>query len=123
TGLTQGPPADIHGSRYASRRSRRIDQGRPNSAQNSPPASNTINIGGRALRAAACLRDGNRIAASAGLSVSELKAQISVDTAMVSANWRKNCPVIPEMNAHGTNTADSTSATAITGPDTSRIAW
>ena len=44
-------------------------------------------------------------AASAGLSVSELKAEIIVETAMVRANWRKNWPVMPLMNAHGTNTA------------------
>src|SRR6516162_9056789 len=60
----------------------------------------------------------SKIAASAGLSVSELNAEITVETAMVTANWRKNCPVMPLMNAHGTNTADSTSATAITGPAT-----
>ncbi len=41
---------------------------------------------------------------------------------MVTANWRKNCPVMPLMNAHGTNTAHSTRATATTGPVTSSIA-
>ena len=61
-------------------------------------------------------------AARAGLSVSELKAEITVETAMVRANWRKNWPVMPLMKAHGTNTADSTRATAITGPDTCSIA-
>ena len=44
-------------------------------------------------------------AASAGLSVSELNAEMTVETAMVSANCRKNWPVMPLMNAHGTNTA------------------
>ncbi len=34
-------------------------------------------------------------AASAGLSVSELNAEITVETAIVSANCRKNCPTIP----------------------------
>src|SRR6516164_10140142 len=58
----------------------------------------------------------------AGLSVNELNAEINVETAMVNANWRKNCPVMPVMNAHGTNTAESTSATATTGPDTWSIA-
>ena len=62
------------------------------------------------------------MAASAGLRVSELIAEITVETAIVTANWRKNWPVIPLMNAHGTNTAQSTSATAITGPVTSSIA-
>ena len=61
-------------------------------------------------------------AASAGLSVSELNAEITVDTAMVSANCRKNWPVMPVMNAHGTNTALSTRPTAITGPETCSIA-
>ena len=63
-----------------------------------------------------------RIAAKAGLSVSELNAEMIVDTAMVRANWRKNWPVMPLMNAHGMNTADSTSATAMTGPETCSIA-
>ena len=39
----------------------------------------------------------SRIAARAGLSVSELKAEITVETAIVTANWRKNWPVMPPM--------------------------
>ena len=62
------------------------------------------------------------MAASAGLRVSELNAEISVLTAIVTANWRKNWPVTPPMNAAGTNTADRTSAIAITGPVTSSMA-
>ena len=62
------------------------------------------------------------MAARAGLSVSELKAENTVETAIVTANWRKNWPVMPLMNAHGTNTAHSTRATAMTGPVTSSIA-
>ncbi len=61
-------------------------------------------------------------AASAGLSVNELNAEITVETAMVNANCRKNWPVMPLMNAHGTNTAASTRATATTGPVTYSIA-
>ena len=61
-------------------------------------------------------------AASAGLSVSELNAEITVETAIVRANWRKNWPVMPLMKAQGTNTAQSTRPTAITGPVTSSIA-
>ena len=57
-------------------------------------------------------------AASAGLSVSELNAEITVETAIVRANCRKNCPMMPLMNAQGTNTALSTRPTAITGPET-----
>ncbi len=63
------------------------------------------------------------MAARAGLRVSELIVERTVADAMVSANWRKNWPVIPEMNAQGMNTAESTSPTAITGADTSLIAW
>ena len=58
------------------------------------------------------------MAASAGLSVSELNAEKTVETAIVKANCRKNCPVMPVMKAQGTNTALSTSPTAITGPET-----
>ena len=50
-------------------------------------------------------RGRSRSAARAGLSVSELNAEMSVETAIVSANCRKNWPVMPLMNAHGTNTA------------------
>src|SRR5438034_5304693 len=67
-------------------------------------------------------RGGNRSAANAGLKVNELKAEITVETAIVKANCRKNCPVMPLMKAQGTNTADSTSPTATTGPDTSSMA-
>ncbi len=62
------------------------------------------------------------IAARAGLSVSEFTVEITVDEAIVSANCRKNCPVIPVMNAHGMNTAERTRPTAITGDETSLIA-
>src|SRR5437879_13312954 len=40
-------------------------------------------------------------AASAGDSVSELSAEIAVETAMVSANWRKNVPVRSEERRAG----------------------
>ena len=46
------------------------------------------------------------IAARAGLRVSELNAEMIVEIAIVRANWRKNWPTIPVMNAQGTNTAD-----------------
>ena len=72
-----------------------------------------------ALRRAAC----SNSAARAGLSVSELNAEITVETAIVRANCRKNCPMMPVMNAQGTNTALSTSAMAMTGPETSSMAW
>ena len=54
--------------------------------------------------------------------VMALMAEMTVETAMVTANWRKNWPVMPLMNAHGTNTAHSTRATATIGPVTSSIA-
>ena len=62
------------------------------------------------------------MAARAGLRVNELNAEITVDVAIVNANWRKNWPTIPEMNAQGTKTAVSTRPMAITGPETSSIA-
>ena len=67
-------------------------------------------------------RGRSKSAASAGLKVSELNAEIKVELAIVSANWRKNWPVMPEMKAQGTNTAERTSPIAITGPETSSIA-
>src|SRR5947209_207652 len=66
-------------------------------------------------------RGRNSNADRAGERVSELNAEISVETAIVRANWRKNWPVIPVIKAHGTNTADSTSPIATTGPDTNSI--
>ena len=48
-----------------------------------------------------------------------MNAEITVETAIVRANWRKNWPVMPVMNAQGTNTALSTRPMAITGPETS----
>ena len=64
----------------------------------------------------------NRIAHSAGLSVSEFKVERIVETAIVKANWRKNSPEMPVMNTHGRNTHDRTNPMAITGADTSLIA-
>ena len=61
-------------------------------------------------------------AARAGESVSELSAEIAVETAIVSANWRKNVPVMPVMNAVGINTEQRTSAIATKAPPTSVIA-
>ena len=58
---------------------------------------------------------------SAGLSVSETINEITVDAAMVTANWRKNCPVMPDRNAEGTNTAHSVSAMDTSAPPTSSI--
>ena len=60
-----------------------------------------------------------------GLGVDELRWPntvrpgdvLTVETEIVSANCLKNCPVMPLMNAHGTNTALSTKPTAMTGPD------
>src|SRR4029077_6744593 len=46
-------------------------------------------------------------AARAGDSVSELSAEIAVETAIVSANCRKNVPVMPLINAVGINTEQS----------------
>ena len=45
-----------------------------------------------------------------------------VATAMVMANCRYSCPVIPGKKAAGINTASSTRVVATTGPDTSLMA-
>ena len=58
---------------------------------------------------------------SAGLSVSETKHEITVDAAMVIANWRKNSPEMPDRNAEGTNTAQSVKAIDTSAPPTSSI--
>src|SRR5580700_2993054 len=90
------------------------------SQPNQPPASANASQGNGG--AACSPRGRSKSAVRAGLSVSELNAEMIVDTEIVNANCRKNWPVIPVMNAHGTNTADSTRATAITGPETSYMA-
>jgi hypothetical protein len=55
--------------------------------------------------------------------VSALKAEISTDTAMVTANCWYIRPVMPGMNAVGMNTAAMMMAMPTTGPDTSSIAF
>jgi hypothetical protein len=63
---------------------------------------------------------GRRIVAdSAGERVSEQKAEIAVATVMVTANCRKNWPVMPPRKAVGTKTAQSTSAIETSAPPTS----
>ncbi len=64
----------------------------------------------------------SKMAARAGLNVSELMVEKIVEVAIVTANCLKNCPVIPVMKAHGTNTAQSTRPTAMIGPVVSSIA-
>ena len=54
--------------------------------------------------------------------MSETKSERIVETAIVTANWRKNCPEMPATNALGTNTAQSTRLAATTAPPTSSIA-
>ena len=44
-----------------------------------------------------------------------------MEAAIVTANWRKNWPEMPEMNADGMNTAHSVNAIAISAPPTSSI--
>src|SRR5581483_8779362 len=63
----------------------------------------------------------NKTAQRAGLRVSEMKQEISVEAAIVIANCRKNWPEMPERNADGTNTAHSVSAIEISAPPTSFI--
>ncbi len=42
-----------------------------------------------------------------------MKSENSVAIATVIPNWRKNCPVMPPMNAIGTKTTTSTSVIVI----------
>ena len=63
----------------------------------------------------------NSTAQRAGLRVSETKQEIKVEAAIVTANWRKNCPVMPDRKADGTNTAHSVSAIEISAPPTSSM--
>ena len=62
-------------------------------------------------------------AQSAGVSVRALKPENAVDTAMVSANCLYSCPVMPDTNAVGMNTAMSTSTSPTTGPVSSPMAF
>ena len=63
----------------------------------------------------------NNSAQSAGLSVKETSSEMTVAVAIVTANWRKNWPLIPGTSAAGMNTAVSTRAMAINAPPTSSI--
>src|SRR5262249_62304587 len=58
---------------------------------------------------------------SAGVSVSETKQEITVEAEIVTANWRKKSPEMPEIKADGTKTAQSVNAIAISAPPTSSI--
>ena len=68
-------------------------------------------------------RDRSSIAASAGDSVSALKAEIITEMAMVIANCLFRRPWMPPMNPTGMNTDARISAMLTTGPDTSCMAW
>ena len=54
--------------------------------------------------------------------VRALMAEMIVETAIVTANWRKNWPVMPPRKQHGMNTELSTSVMARIGPVISSIA-
>ena len=45
-----------------------------------------------------------------------MSAEISIATETATANWRKSWPLMPGMNATGTNTESSTSVMAMIGP-------
>ena len=65
----------------------------------------------------------NSTAHSAGLKVSALSAEISIDTETATANWRNSWPLMPGMKATGTNTDNSTKVMARIGPVISVIAF
>ena len=60
---------------------------------------------------------------SAGLNVSALSAEISIETDTATANCRNNCPLMPGMNATGTNTERRTSVIAKIGAVICAIAF
>ena len=60
---------------------------------------------------------------SAGLSVSALSAEISIETETATANSRNSCPLMPGMKATGTNTESRTSVMARIGAVISPIAF
>ncbi len=64
----------------------------------------------------------SRSAESAGERVSALKAEMSTEMAMVTANWLFSRPWMPPMNATGRKTEARISAMPMTGPETSFIA-
>ena len=55
--------------------------------------------------------------------VSALKAEMRTEIAIVTANCLFNRPWMPPMKATGTKTEARISAMAMTGPETSFIAW
>ena len=62
-------------------------------------------------------------AQSAGLRVKALTAEISIAVDTATANCRNSWPLMPGMNATGTNTDKSTSVIAMIGPVISAIAF
>src|SRR5262249_20503399 len=48
---------------------------------------------------------------------------MSIDTETATANWRKSCPLMPGMNATGTNTESKTKVIARIGPVISVMAF
>ena len=89
-----------------------------------PPTTPKLHHG-KASRTSSCFSPSpvlKIMTAREGVIVTALMAEMIVETAMVTANWRKNWPVMPPMNAQGTKTALSTKATATMGPVTSSIA-
>ena len=62
------------------------------------------------------------ITARDGVIVSALTAEMIVDTAIVTANCWKNCPVIPLRKQQGTNTELRANVIAMIGPVISSIA-
>ena len=60
---------------------------------------------------------------SAGDKVSAFKAEINIDTLIVTANCRNSCPEMPGIKATGTNTESRTKVIAMIGAVISAIAF
>ena len=61
------------------------------------------------------------MAESIGSSVKLTKSDTSTATATVMPNWKKNLPMIPDMNATGMNTATIAKVVAMTASPISSV--
>ena len=91
-----------------------------------PPRSRRSRGRSRRARSASgrarCVRASAGSSTAPGCRLSALIAEISIETDTATANWRNSSPLIPGMNATGTNTDSSTSVIAMIGAVISRMA-
>ena len=97
---------------------RRRSGGAPTRRRSRRAPSRAPSHGTRAKRPSAGSR---QIAESIGSSVKLTKSDTSTATATVMPNWKKNRPMMPRMNATGTNTATIANVVAITARPISSV--